>query len=888
MAQAQQNSHVALLGTVVLLLDDEAEAVGAQLLRLFQTLDPLAQARLRLLRVSRNQGELKAVAFTTEDRQLVAVETAARVGAQVGGGPPSLPPLPAHVPGGDPNATQMTGPTSAPRISYGVEQDFEVALRGALQEALRRGGTGPLAERGFALVPNELAVHIVGRVDSPLLADVAYHAHDITHTISALTDARRFALLLAVSPVGEPERAATPPPRTSRLQGAMSIPTWQSLAQKQPWQELLSWRSGDPPLHYTFMFEAWDEAGRFHERPQLYYSVAEAIFALFATGMLEQAAMKDALDLSTAAMEDRLSLTRVGSIGTSLITSPTQGMIDYLAHRLAADVLLRRGLLGEEGAILAPDLRASIPDHAQRNAEHWLTGTWQMRMLPELHPLPKRLPPREMPGGKSGTWHPLALSVAGPSPEPLLWRWERSRLPLDDENFWNLAIQHEYETSADAQEWRQKSEATYATQGQAIWQHLDSAILAQTLEPEGIERAHAFTDRLRELLAAERDRLDRAASEQEKYLDLHYRQFEEQIRRQHSNNGIPTRQNPPDRRGVPLMPRNLEAITHEVLDAKADRVPMPVTMITVALVLAAFGALAVAAIPAIPGFAQVPDPWHAIFMGNNAHWLGALIGLLIFALGSLGAWVRYGDLRRGQRRFAGERLLLRLAQAKNIEREQHLSVIEQILHNLDGERQVLLTWANDVRTEADALNQRAAVLAADYTAAPTLSRDVFISNGELWDGSHPDALYLQVRQHQNEAQLVRDFLQYVQAHAEGVPNALEKQRLANLALAFMYDHLRAGGGGDPFANWQAATAQATLDRAMQEARVAMQPQPSGRPIGHFAGVMVHPSVDWLPRAAHEEQIVVMPAPTTRWAFVARVITRTAHPLVQDGPTPRAQ
>lgn len=882
MAQAQQNTHVALLGTVVLLLDDEAEAVGVQLLRLFQTLDPLAQARMRLLRVSRNQGGLKAVSFTTEDRQLVAVETAARVGAQVGAGPTSLPPLPQNVPAGDPNATQMTGPTSAPRISYGVEQDFEVALRGALQEALRRGGTGPLAERGFALVPNELAVHIVGRVDSPILAEVAYHTHDITHTISAQTDARRFALLLAVSPVGEPERAATPPMHNARTAGAMSVPTWQSLAQKQPWQELLSWAKGDPPLHYTFMFEAWDEAGRFHERPQLYYSVAESLFALFATGMLEQHAMREALDLSTAAMEDRMSLTRVGSIGTSLITSPTQGMIDYLAHRLAADVLLRRGLLGEEGSILSPDLRASIPEHAHREADHWLTGTWQTRMLPDLHRLPKRLPPREMPDGKSGTWHPLALSMAGPSPEALLWRWERSRLPLDDENFWNLAIQHEYETSADAQQWEQKTEAAYDAQGRALWQQLDSAIQAKTLEPEGIERANAFTARVRELLDAERERLERAESEQEKYLDLHYRQFEEHIRRQHSNNGIPSRPNPPERRGVPTMPRNLEAITHAVLDDKADRVPMPTTMIVMALVLAAFGALAVAAIPALPGFNQLPAPWHDLFANGNAHWMGAVIGLLIFALGSLGAWVRYGDLRRHQKRFAGERLLLRLAQAKNVEREQHLTVIDQLLHNLDGERQVLITWANDVRAEADALNQRAAVLAADYTAAPTLSRDVFISNGELWDGSHPEALYLQVRQHQNEAQLVRDFLQYVQAHAEGVPNALEKQRLANLALAFMYDHLRAGGGGDPFANWQAATAQATLDRAVQEARVAMQPHPSGRPIGHFAGVMVHPSVEWLPRAAQEEHIVVLPAPTTRWAMVARVITRTAHPLVQNG------
>ncbi len=871
-----QETHVALLGTVVLLLDDEAEAIGTQLLRLCQTLDPLAQVRLRLLRVSREQGELKAMTFTAEQRQLVAVEAQHAAGSGSGGAPVSV----ISGPLSDPNATQA-GPSSALRVSYGLAQPFEVALRGAIQEALRNGGTGPLGERGYALVPNELAVHIVGRINSPLLPDVALHAHDVTHTISAQTDAKRFALLLAASPIGEPERAASPTARTSRLLSTPnSTAPWQDQATRQPWRDLLSWANGDPPLHYVFMFEAWDESGRFHERPHLHYAVAESLFALFATGMLNQPQMKDVLDLSTAALEDQMSLTRVGSIGTSLITSPIQGMIDYLANRLAADLLLRRGLLGQEGGVAAPDLRASLPEQTRQDAERWLTGTWQTRLLPDLYPLPRRLPARQMPNGKRGTWHPLALSTATPSPEPLLYRWDRGHLPLDDEQFWNLAVQHEYETTVDMQTWQRKTQAAYEALAREMQQQFASAVQARAQAPEGIERAGEFTMTVRRLLSAERDRLQQEQIEQERQLDAHYRQFEELVRHHHHNNGIPTRPNPPDHNDVPLMPRNLEALAHEVLDRKADRVPLPGTMLTVALVMALFGALAVNVVPNIPGFIHWPAAAQQFFVGPNRHWFGALAGLVLYALGSLSSLVRFIDFRRWQRRFAGERLLLRMAQAKTTEREQQMRVIDAMLGDLDRERNLLQDWEEEIVAEAEALAQRASYLAADYTALPTLSRDVFVADGKIWEGSNPEALYLQVRQSLPEQKLILDFLQYVQAHAGGVPNAVTDRRLAGLALDFMYQRLRASTADDPFTNWSPQVAQATLDRAVQAARVAMQPHPAGRPIGHFEGLMVTRAVDWLPKLAQERHMVVLPAPSTKWCFVARVLTRAQHPLVK--------
>ena len=72
MAQIPTGTQVALLGTVVLLLDNEAEEIGRQFSRLCLTLDPVAQARLKLLRVTQDAtGRLLAAPFAGSQQQLV-------------------------------------------------------------------------------------------------------------------------------------------------------------------------------------------------------------------------------------------------------------------------------------------------------------------------------------------------------------------------------------------------------------------------------------------------------------------------------------------------------------------------------------------------------------------------------------------------------------------------------------------------------------------------------------------------------------------------------------------------------------------------------------------------------------------------------------------------
>jgi hypothetical protein len=851
---AQAESQVALLATVALLLDDEAEAVAAQVLRLCLTLDPLARARLRLLRVRGQAGRLMAEAVT-EDSAALAPNTS-------GIGAASHP--------GDPNATQAAGAAVA-RLRHGPAQPFEQALQQTLQEVLRTSGSDPLPARGFALVPNDVALHLVGRIDTPLLAPVAQAARNISGALGAQLGSRRFGLLLAAAPPGEQDLAVT-----AARPGQM-VPAWQETARRQPWNDLLAWHShgGEPPLLYTFIFEAWDEAGRYLDRPQLHYTVAEALFALFATGMLDHPAFKEALDLSTAAV-DSARLNRIGSIGASLITSPTQGMLDYLAHRLAADLLLRRGLLGEEGGVAAPVVIPALNEQTQRETQQWLTTIWQARVYPGKYALPRGLPPR-IAGEKLTSWAPLAISRAAPNPAGLTARWEERDFPLNDEQYWDLVAQHEYDTARDLQEWDKDAAAAFAALGNQLWDDIRATTLQRVTQTEGIERALAYARALRDLLIAEQHRLQQDQRELEAQLDQHHRQYDAIVRRAHRDDGIPAFPDPPARPGVERLPGNLEALTHDTTAAAFTRTPLPATLGLVALLVAVFGA----AFADVAGrVTALPAPLRATLTGPNGHLAGAGIMLALFAVTALAPLTQTRALRRWQRHLAEERALLNLAHAKTVEHALTLQLIDGLVARLNIERDNLLDLTQQVRQAAEGLAVTAAKLAAEYTASASLARDIFVAQGQLWEGRDPAELYAQVRERQDEPVILPRFLQYVQAHAGGVAPALRQGRLEALALEFMYAQLRQELNDLPFAAWSNAAAADALARAVQAARVPLQTHAAGRPMGQFALLAAHPEVAWLPRLADQQHLATVPGPSPRWCLVARAQTRASYPLVQ--------
>lgn len=875
----QARPQVPLLATVVLLLDDEGAGVGEQIAALCQSLDPLAASRLRMLRVSGLPGAAVASPFIPDAQRQVAARPDPRL-AHYGVPGVQYRVTPDVFAQSDPGITNLAAPQS-PNL-YGTPLTLETALRGMLQEVARSGGAEPLAERGYRLAANELAISLVGRVESPLLDSVAATTQRVTRSLAAQTDTRRLAFLLAADLNDTP--GAEPPPqfRSRPLAGPPAPPDWRAAAAAQPWSRLLSWRDGEPPLLYAFLYEAWDEASRYHWRSELRYAIAESIVALFTTGALDHPALKDALDLSTAALDDTGGLTRIGSIGTSRISSPTEPMIDYLAHRLAADLLLRRGLLGREAGQPIPS-QAAATETARQDADRWIKDVLRRRLEGERHPLPERLPARDL---DALTMHKMALSQASPDPAGNFWHWgpqHTGRVRLDDEAYWNFVAQNEFETAQEAHQWSERLLVSLPAVQHDLHQHAEAALSQRTNEIEGVERAGAFATALSDALLAEARRIQHDQDEQEQQIAAHQRRFEDDLRAAHRGRGIPTMPNPPANNDLtPLMPRNMEAIAHEVIDDAFNRAPMPLTLLLAALVVTAFGALAIDPLAHLALVAHGASSWQvALATGPARHLVGMAFFLGLFVVALIAPLVAIARLGRWQRRYAEARTLLWLARARRTERTSHLQVIQALVQQIDRQRSHIRGWEAEVEDSAAALVRDATGIAGAFLTSAALSRDVYVARGTVWEGLDPDDLYLRVRQQQaDEVAVVRAFLRAVQSASGDVAHALNANTLESQALEFMRRHLRDGVGDDPFAMWDAETAAAVLDRAREAARIPIQPLPGGRPSGHFDAVAMSPDVAWIPRLAEERHMVTLPLASPRWGLVIRVATRAHHALVR--------
>jgi len=871
------DQRVPLLASVVLLLDDEAEQVGVQVLQLNHALDSLVQSRMNFLRIRTGpDGSLQAAIAGNERQEMVPSAVKMRLDVNMAAYQ-VVEEMPGYfsAPTGDPGATQAISPTLAPTpvsgLKYESFQPFEVALRNALQQSMRSAGVEPLAERGYALVPNEVAIYIVGRADAHALAATAKLTQVISKSISTQIDARRFALLIAAPPSDAPVQSIP-------LAGGTAA-GWQGQAMAQPWHELLSWQQGEPPLLYAFMYESWDEAGRFHKRPELHYAIAESLFALFTTGILEHPQFREALDFSAAAFDSADGLSRLGSIGTSIITEPTQSMIDYLANRIAADVLIRNGLMGNTSGLpgQTTTTHRTLVAEAHDEAEKWLKTALRGRLLPQSYPLPRALPPHELEDGKLSQWFSLALSTASPDPAPLLWRWvSQNRLYLNDERFWNVAAQNEFETFQDARLWVDNLAIAMKARSDEIKKDLINTINWRMLGAQGTERAKAFARELTDLLIKEEILLEEAFQAQRADVERHQRVYETYLRQTHQHQGVPQRANPPARPDIPQLPRNMEAVAHEVIDQSFARTPLPGTLVVVGILMAMVGAFMA---PVVGHLSIIPKNISSLLDGQYGSAFGAAALVIIFALALIGPIVNITTLRQRQQRYASERALLWLTYAKEFERVQMEAVVHEILQEAQQSNTLIENQVRVLEATVRQLNQEAQLL-RDQVATAALSRDIFISRGLIWEGANPDELYLQIRERLEEPQLIEEFLRYVDAHASDVIVMMGNNAIGQFAVDFLRAKLRATPNESPFTMWDAATAAQALDRANQAARIPLQPQLAGRALGHVQALSINPAIAWMSRVAQDRGYIIIPTATQQTIVVVRVVSRAHHSLVR--------
>jgi hypothetical protein len=255
--------------------------------------------------------------------------------------------------------------------------------------------------------------------------------------------------------------------------------------------------------------------------------------------------------------------------------------------------------------------------------------------------------------------------------------------------------------------------------------------------------------------------------------------------------------------------------------------------------------------------------------------------LAIFLVSLVIPLVLRGRLRFWQRRYAEERLLLWLVRLKTAERAAQLSLIATLQEQVTGQQADITRLTQQVNDAAAALNKQADQLAREYASSAILTRDVYIAGNKIWNGQDPDELYFQVRPQlvPDEPAVIAAFLRYVQAHVGDVVQALHSGTIGSTALDFMRANIQTGATTDPFSQWPPQIAEQALDRAIQSARVPLQPRLAGRPLGRFDALAARPSIPWLARLAEERQLEQLPLVAKTWCLVVRVMTRAQHPLV---------
>ncbi len=849
----QGNSSTPLAPLVLLLLDDEAEYIGAQFLALLTMVDTYIQSRAVLLRVTGTPEALAAAPVESARAQALLAAQNAQVF--------------------DPAATQKVPNSNA--LAIGTPRPFQDALLSALQKASHTGSTDRLASGGFSLLPNEIKLILVGEANAPLLVSAAETAAKVSAAIGPHIYVHRYAALISALPAASPAVL----PTTGQNMHPEAGKEWLQSAQNQPWNNLLSWRDGEPPLLYTFFFDAWDETGRYQERAELRHAASQAIFAMFAAGILENPQMRDLLDLSAAPAESD-GLLRIGSVGTSIITTPDRLLLNYIGLRLSADVLLRRGLIGQKAGAISPQTHARLKEEALRDAEVWLSHTLRSSLFPDYHAIPSKLPPRKDETGAKISWSGLALSAADPDPSGIFARWEqRPALLLDDEHFWNLLAQYEVETAQASQQWIALTAKVYTDKQAELAADLENIIRWRTLGPQSAARTAAFTEALLETLNTELELIEDSRGRQSKDLEQEHIHYEAKLRRMHPRKGTPISPPPPESAVIPRLPRSSEAMARDVLAQQFQRTPQPATLAGAALALIATAAAFAHPLGQALQRIAAAKPIATALSGPNGAFFGAGILCVVYFLALLLPISQAIILRQRQQELMAQRELQWLAWVKLNERDMMYALIKNLQADVERAKSFIAIWSKDIDYAAERLVRSAEELQTDI-ASGAPERKIYVTSGGIWDAYDPNELYFRVRGQAHEDELIEKFLQYIEAHSGDVLSALKQDRIGALAEDFMQTQLRETIHTNLFLTWSNELASEAVNKATLAAAAPFQIQLGGRPVGKGTFISAFPEDAWVQRMAADHGAQFISGPSSQWIMVIKVISRAPHLLTQ--------
>ena len=479
--------------TIVLCVGDRGREVGAQLSTLLPGLDEARQAGIALLAVDDLRDDEGALLGSWYDPGLSAVAS-------------QLGPLPDDTPisiNRSPLPTLVIEGLRGQRYEHHTHQ-----TRPAPDAQLRRGVlddavVGHIRDRGYSVPRAMVVVWIVIAADSPLLLEVA---RDVR---TALRSESVESWVLLALPNIYPHDPAEHLAQEERVAD-------------QPWRELLvgddrptpasqngqggqSAGAAGPLATYAYLFETHDEKGHFWEGPdEVAYGVAEAIFALTATGITTTREFEETLRQSTPNMV-RQPFERMSGVGTSRLTFPRAQAELYCASRLGATIL-------DEWA---PEHAADLSDAEQRReaaeALRRLNGVMgEMRDSDSVVDALRRndgrrsrrrarehqLPPDE--AARTLVFQHFSL--------PVVRRYVTRR------NDWPTALENQRPRAEEGfAAWQEIVKPAWERYGHQTARALSATANDQVLEGAvGVERAYAYMEGMRDGILAEQEKQARA------------------------------------------------------------------------------------------------------------------------------------------------------------------------------------------------------------------------------------------------------------------------------------------------------------------------------------------------------------------------------------------
>ena len=254
------------------------------------------------------------------------------------------------------------------------EGNFRILLGDLLRQVQGDRLKSSIERAGYAVPQPYPQIYIVGHTHADWVSEVARWTNDVLETNRHLSF---IAYMLIDFPryTGSPLTQFSGPPTISAISNIYPPLNWIPPA----WtRDLLP--DGDllPRVNFCFMYEEANQDRTYVEEADIHYAVAQALFALVATGISTTVTFREATGISIITTDLD---TRIGSLGTSLIHFPRDAAEQYCSNIHGA-AIIRSRIHSTQKPEHTEQAQSKIREQAQLNAEQINTDLSDQNVRP--------------------------------------------------------------------------------------------------------------------------------------------------------------------------------------------------------------------------------------------------------------------------------------------------------------------------------------------------------------------------------------------------------------------------------------------------------------------------------------------------------------------------